>query len=64
MKQKTLYTCEICNTDYADKAAAENCENEHEKPKSIKSFRIHAHAKYPCKIEVMFKDGETCWYRM
>ena len=64
MKQKTLYTCEICHTDYADKADAENCEKEHEKPKRIKSFRIHAHAKYPCKIEVEFEDGKSYWYKL
>ena len=29
MKEKKLYTCEICNTDYADKKKAEQCEKEH-----------------------------------
>ena len=27
MKQKTLYTCEYCNTDYADKEKALECES-------------------------------------
>jgi hypothetical protein len=29
MKEKKLYTCEICNTDYADKEKAKQCEKEH-----------------------------------
>lgn len=29
MKEKKLYTCEFCNTDYADKEKAENCERNH-----------------------------------
>lgn len=63
MKKKTLYTCEICHTDYADEAEAKQCEKEHEQIKGIKSFRVNAHEKYPCKIEVQFKDGKTCWYK-
>ena len=26
MKEKKLYTCEICNTDYTDKEKAKQCE--------------------------------------
>lgn len=26
MREKKLYTCEICNTDYADKEKARQCE--------------------------------------
>lgn len=29
MKEKKLYTCEICNTDYADKEMAKDCEKSH-----------------------------------
>ena len=29
MKQKILYTCEICKTDYADKKKATECECGH-----------------------------------
>ena len=29
MKQKTLYTCEICHTDYSDKEDAKRCEKNH-----------------------------------
>ena len=29
MKEKKLYTCETCNTDYADKEKAKRCEKGH-----------------------------------
>lgn len=29
MREKRLYTCEICNTDYADKEKAKDCEKNH-----------------------------------
>lgn len=29
MKEKKLYTCDICNTDYADKENAIKCEKNH-----------------------------------
>ena len=29
VKEKKLYTCEICNTDYANKEKAKQCEERH-----------------------------------
>ena len=29
MREKKLYTCEICNTDYSDKGEAIQCEKSH-----------------------------------
>lgn len=29
MREKKLYTCEICNTDYSDKEKAKKCEKGH-----------------------------------
>lgn len=63
MKIKTLYTCEICRTDFAEKKEAEKCEKEHVNPKMIYDFRVQAHGKYPTKIEVEFADGSKHWYR-
>lgn len=63
MKTKTLYTCEICNTDYANKEDAKKCEKEHIKGAELVSTRIHAHQKYPHKIEVRFANGVSIWYR-
>lgn len=31
MKEKVLYTCEVCHTDYADKTEAKRCEESHKK---------------------------------
>ena len=63
MTEKKLYTCDICKTDYANKADAQKCEKEHCKCAGITDFRIHAHQKYPNKIEVAFSDGTKHWYR-
>lgn len=30
MREKKLYTCEICNTDYAEKTDAVKCEKNHQ----------------------------------
>lgn len=63
MTEKKLYTCDICKTDYANKADAQKCEKEHCKCAGITDFRINAHQKYPHKIEVAFSDGTKHWYR-
>lgn len=31
MKEKKLYTCEFCHTDYAEKFACKQCEQNHVK---------------------------------
>lgn len=64
MVAKTLYTCEICFTDYANKVDAQKCEKEHIKCEGIATTRIHAHQKYPHKIEIRFADGTSHWYRV
>lgn len=64
MKAKTLYTCEICLTDYAEKADAIKCEREHKKYECVKDFRYQAHSPYPTKVEVKFADGMTHWYKI
>lgn len=63
MKTKTLYTCEICHTDYANKTDAQKCEKEHIKCEGIADTRIHAHQKYPHTIKICFADGTSLWYR-
>ena len=63
MKEKTLYTCQICNTDYSKKADALDCEKNHKdtdsavivgdyKPKSIAGDGI------PIKLRVKFKGSD------
>lgn len=64
MKEKRLYTCEICNTDYAQKEDALKCEKEHCGKFEVKDFRINPHQKYPHKVELKFSDGTTHWYHL
>ena len=39
MKEKKLYTCEICHTDYANPKDAEACEGSHKLTKG-EGFRV------------------------
>ena len=60
MIEKTLYTCQICNTDYADKEKAIACEKNHKALEGAtfvgeyKSKRQTADG-CPVKIRVKFK---------
>lgn len=74
MKETTLYICEICNTKYASKKEAKNCESAHIKPKKpIKmgfhpymagkgSFKFVAADQYPDWIDFEMQDGSTATY--
>lgn len=63
MKEKKLYTCEFCNTDYADKEKAKKCEKNH---KVLETAVIIGEYKSmgiipdgcPNKIKVKFKDSD------
>lgn len=60
MIEKTLYTCQVCNTDYADKEKAIECEKNH---KVLETATIAGEYKSknsmgdgcPVKIKVKFK---------
>lgn len=64
MKEKKLYTCEICNTDYADKEAAEKCEKNHKllgKATIIGEYKgmgMYPNGN-PYKIKVKFPDSNV-----
>lgn len=64
MKTKVLYTCEICNTDYAKEEDAKKCESEHSKYTKIVGARYTAHYQYPHQIEIKFADGASKWYKV
>ena len=69
MKKKELYTCEICGTDYADKANAMACEKAHKKVNTAKitgKFKpIAMHPSgVPYKLEVVFADGTAAVYKL
>lgn len=63
MIKKTLYTCQICNTDYADKEKAIACEKGH---KTLEGATFVGEYKpkgmvgdgYPIKIRVKFKGSD------
>lgn len=65
MVTKTLYTCQFCNTDYADKEKALECEKNHKvletatiigDYKSLKSIPDGC----PAKVKVKF-NGSDKW---
>lgn len=63
MIQKILYTCQICNTDYADKEKAIACEKSH---KTLEGAEFVGEYKpkgmvgdgYPINIMVKSKDSD------
>lgn len=65
MIKKTLYTCQMCNTDYADKEKAIECEKNH---KVLETATIVGEYKSknsmgdgcPAKIKVKF-EGSDKW---
>ena len=68
MKQKILYTCDICKTDYADEKKARECECGHKTGLKVidaryKSINAVTHG-FPIKITVQSKDGEEMTYTL
>lgn len=67
MLEQKLYMCEFCRTQYKDKQMALNCEKNHHIPTQFRQPCYHS-AKcsndgYPDKIEIVFDDGKTIWYK-
>ena len=68
MKQKILYTCEICKTDYAEKKKATESECVHKTKLKVinacyKSINAVTHG-FPTKITVQSKDGKEMTYTL
>lgn len=67
MKETTLYQCEICGTQYADREAAESCESSHRIVKEVKGSKYRSQKSnpsgYPDTIFVEFDDGKRMMYR-
>lgn len=64
MITKTLYTCQICNTDYADKEKAKTCEKNHKKLEDAMFIGEYKSQKSivdgcPVKIKVKFKGSDN-----
>lgn len=68
MKERKLYQCEICGTEYADAYKAEQCEASHREPKAITAKRYLPvtmnKSGYPVTLDVLFDDGCTLTYKM
>ena len=65
MKEKKLYTCEFCNTDYADKETADKCEKNHIVLKTAVIVRVYKSIARipdgcPNKIKLKF-NGSDKW---
>lgn len=67
MKIRTLYTCEICHTDYNNESDAVNCERTHMQKLSIvesKYLGYHLdHSTFPIRIKIKNDNGDTIWYK-
>lgn len=67
MKEKVLYTCEVCRTDYADKAEAMRCELSHKKKLKIVDSRYLTRAQdmsgFPTSITLQSEDGKRVTYK-
>ena len=66
MKEQTLYVCEFCNTSYANKSDAKQCEDNHKRCKKIVDTKYLPYKPdktgKPQKVCIMFNDGTCEWY--
>ena len=63
MKEKTLCTCQICNTDYSNKADALDCDKNHKDIDSAVIVGVYMPKSWigdgiPTKLRVKFKGSD------
>lgn len=67
MKEKTLYTCEYCHTDYASRLDAERCEKIHNQKLKIVDKRYLSYKQdksgFPVSITIRNEKGEEQIYK-
>lgn len=67
MKEKILYTCEHCHTDYKNKKEAEECEASHKRGLKIVNQCFLPYAQdqsgFPIRIEVVDSQGYRVVYK-
>jgi hypothetical protein len=67
MKEKILYTCEYCHTDYKYEYEAKKCEDNHSKKLKIVDKRYQAYKVnekgFPITITVEDENGNKEIYR-
>ena len=62
-EKKTLYTCQICNTDYSNKADALDCEKNHKDIDSAVIVGVYMPKSWigdgtPIRLRVKFKGSD------
>ncbi len=67
MREKTLFVCELCKTEYASLDEANRCEKHHSPPVKVKAGRYIAlnndGCRAPLEVIVVTKDGNEYIYR-
>lgn len=64
MKERRLYICELCGTEYAKEQAAIDCEAYHLSPKKIINKRhVNDKCRAPLELTVEMVDGEKYIYK-
>lgn len=67
MKELKLYCCEICGTNYNNKAEAQACEKNHKAPVKYTPMnwkpKIFIDSGYPLAIIAEFSDGKNLYTR-
>lgn len=67
MKQKTLWMCEVCGTEYNERIKADKCENNHKKKLKIVGKRYLSitqdRSGMPETITVQDENGNTAVYK-
>lgn len=69
MITKTLYICEICNTEYGTREEAEECEKSHlqvngiESAEYIEQLFLGERMPYPSIVNVKFSDNTVMPYQ-
>ena len=68
MKEKRLFVCELCNTEYADKKKAKSCEDSHKTKFKIKNMRhvaINNNKKgFHVTVTLEAEDGSIKTYKL
>ena len=66
MKEIKHYICEICGTEYKEKARATECEKNHKKPKKIDKCNYTPKSSdntgLPASVVIEFDSGEKVKY--
>ena len=67
MKEKKLYVCEFCRTEYNESDKAIACEKHHQKPVKVRALKYipfnNDRIPAPLEVCVTTKDGEEYIYR-